>query len=326
MSEIGKGTNNQLITEYLLGSLPEAKTEHFDELSISDDEFAETLRIVEKDLLDAYAQGELTGSVLERFESYYLASPSRRQKVQFALALQSLGEASPSLKTAGETDKQSDSVVNQEGTSWWSVFSSSWLRPQALRFVGAVAALIIMVLGGWMVFENLRLRRELSQTLAQRDSSDKGIGLQRELEQTREERDRLEQELKQTETAASTVTREPPRAPNRGTSIASFVLNPQVRSVGQINTISIPINATQVAFRLELEPNDYTAYRATLLNNEQVLWQSGTLKPSTKDGSQSVRVWIGTHLLKTGIHTLRINGISSTGPEFLSDYPFRVVK
>ena len=84
--------NNQTITEYLLGSLPEAETERFDELSITDDEFAETLKAAEKDLVDAYVQGELIGAELEQFKFHYLASPLRREKVQFAQAFQVLAE------------------------------------------------------------------------------------------------------------------------------------------------------------------------------------------------------------------------------------------
>ena len=84
--------NHQTSTEYLLGALPEAETERLDELSITDDEFAESLQAAEMDLVDAYVLGELTGADLERFKTHYLASPLRREKVEFAKVLQSFGE------------------------------------------------------------------------------------------------------------------------------------------------------------------------------------------------------------------------------------------
>ena len=65
--------NDQSIIQYLLGSLPEAEAERFDELSFTDDEFAEELKAAEKELVDAYARGELAGAALEQFKSYYLA-------------------------------------------------------------------------------------------------------------------------------------------------------------------------------------------------------------------------------------------------------------
>ena len=73
--------NDQTINEYLLGSLPEAESERLDELSFTDDEFAEALRAAEKDLVDAYVQGELSGAALERFKSHYLSTPRRRGNV-----------------------------------------------------------------------------------------------------------------------------------------------------------------------------------------------------------------------------------------------------
>ena len=68
------------IKNYLLGALAESETEELDELSIADDGFAETLKQVEHDLIDAYANGELEGGDLAKFESYYLASPRRRER------------------------------------------------------------------------------------------------------------------------------------------------------------------------------------------------------------------------------------------------------
>src|SRR5215475_4287740 len=48
--------NEELIVQYLLGSLPEEETERFDELCFVDDEFAEKLSAVENDLVDKYMQ------------------------------------------------------------------------------------------------------------------------------------------------------------------------------------------------------------------------------------------------------------------------------
>ena len=76
--------NDQLITQYLLGSLSVPETERLDELSLTDDEFATRLQSVENDLVDAYVLGELSGETLQQFNSFYLSSPRRREKVKFA--------------------------------------------------------------------------------------------------------------------------------------------------------------------------------------------------------------------------------------------------
>jgi hypothetical protein len=69
------------LVRYLLGLLSEEDAERLDAASIADDEVAAQLRIAEDDLVDAYVRGLLTGDTLERFESFYLASPRRRAKV-----------------------------------------------------------------------------------------------------------------------------------------------------------------------------------------------------------------------------------------------------
>ena len=78
--------NHPAITQYLLGALPAAETERLDVLSFTDDEFADSIRVVENDLVDAYVQGELADDELEQFKAFYLAFPIGREKVEFAQA------------------------------------------------------------------------------------------------------------------------------------------------------------------------------------------------------------------------------------------------
>src|SRR5262245_12116577 len=79
--------DEQKVISYLLGALSETEAERLDELSVTDQEFAERLRRIEDELVDAYVRGELTGDWLDRFKAHYLASPLRREKVRFAQAL-----------------------------------------------------------------------------------------------------------------------------------------------------------------------------------------------------------------------------------------------
>jgi hypothetical protein len=72
------------LRNYLLGILREDNAELTDGVVVSDDAAASLLCVVEDDLVDAYARGRLRGRLLERFESFYLASPRRRARVHFA--------------------------------------------------------------------------------------------------------------------------------------------------------------------------------------------------------------------------------------------------
>ena len=79
--------DDQRLVNYLLGLLADDEAERLDEASIVDDELAARLRIVEDDLVDAYASGTLDAPTRQRFESYYLSSPHRSEKVRFARGL-----------------------------------------------------------------------------------------------------------------------------------------------------------------------------------------------------------------------------------------------
>src|SRR2546421_4736994 len=205
--------NNQTINEYLLGSLPEAESERLDELSFTDDEFAEALRAAEKDLVDAYVQGELSGAALERFKSHYLSTPRRHGNVEFAQALRLLSEKEMAAQAAGvRAGAAEESAAKRKGLGWFSALSGFASARPALRWGAGLAALVRLVAGVWLAFENARLRGQLSQTQARQDATGRrGQELQKELEgrrdadaqteqelaRAREERERLEQELKQ---------------------------------------------------------------------------------------------------------------------------------
>ena len=79
--------NEETITRYLLGDLPETKQVEIEDRAFQDKECLASIEAVENDLIDEYARGELSGSARRQFERRFLASDERRQKVEFAKAL-----------------------------------------------------------------------------------------------------------------------------------------------------------------------------------------------------------------------------------------------
>jgi hypothetical protein len=75
----------------------EDEAERLDEQNLIEDELAERLRLVEDDLLDAYASGTLSADRRAGFETYYLASRRRRKGgVREELCDRSVGPATAS--------------------------------------------------------------------------------------------------------------------------------------------------------------------------------------------------------------------------------------
>jgi hypothetical protein len=259
---MSEATNKeQAMTDYLLGCLPDAEAERYDELSVADEDFAAALSVCERDLVDAYVRGELAGRVLEQFRLHYLASPLRRDKVTFAKALQVFAEQSVA-------DVRSKDVTDGASRQGWFAALSSFLAPRpALQWGLAVGVLILLVAGGWFAIDNLRLRQQMSQAQIRRDElQQREQALQQQLEaehaanskaeqelaQVRAERERLDQELKRQNGQERTTQPQPPLQ----ASIASFILTPGLRGVGQIQTLHIPPSSGRVALQFNLEPND----------------------------------------------------------------------
>jgi hypothetical protein len=304
--------DGKTITEYLLGTLPEADTARLDELSFTDDDFSDALNAAEKDLIDAYVQGELSGRVLERFESYFLASSLRREAVQFAQTLQEFGEKQHAVQPSAPETKE---VLpkTKSAFSTLPVFFNPTLQ-WGLAFAGS--ALLIAV--ALLLFENVRLRQQVlrlqtnSTSLQQRE-----LQLQNELQAQRAERARLEEELKSSGTPLLSTA----------AAIASFVLTPQVRGTGQVTTVTIPAGTPRVTMRLPLEPNDFATYRVALIDllTNNTVWQSTTLRAVGSENSKYLSVSFSAALLRPQNYILRVTGVSPTGVAgVLSDYVFRV--
>jgi hypothetical protein len=322
---------NQVITQYLLGSLPEVEMERLDELSVTSREFAESLSASEKDLIDAYVQGELSGTMLAQFEFHYLASPIRRERVEFAEAFQVFARKETVFDDSsihGQAD-----LHRKRKSGWLSALSIFGEQYPGLRWGLAIATVIFMVTGAFLLLQNVRLRQQIMQEQAHRDELQQremqlqkeldqqragNTAIERELAQVREERVRLEEELKNSGQLH-------PSAP----AIVSFVLTPQLRGVGQAQAVSIPVNAGRVRMQLNLEPNDYQTFAVALVDqsNHQELWHSGKLKAGSRGDDRTLHVSFSASLLKPQGYSMRVSGISANGQsEVLSDYPFKVVK
>lgn len=74
------------IRDYLLGVLPEKQREEIEQRFFSDDDFHLEVEIVEEELFDDYLQNRLLEPERRLFETHFLASPLRRQRLQFARA------------------------------------------------------------------------------------------------------------------------------------------------------------------------------------------------------------------------------------------------
>src|SRR5438132_9988151 len=145
--------DDKVIARYLLGDLPEAEQTQLEEHAFSDSNYLQHVRAVEKDLVDEYARGELSGAAREAFEQRFFASEERRRQIKFARAL---------MKVSGESPARASS--DAAAIPWWGsiFFFGRGLNP-ALRFALAALALFVVIGGVWLFRESMRSRREQAQ-------------------------------------------------------------------------------------------------------------------------------------------------------------------
>lgn len=336
---MNKSYDNEKITAYLLGVLPDAEAEIFDELSFTDDGFANDLSAAEKDLVDLYVRNELRGTTLEQFKNFYLASPIRREKVKFAETFLQFAETKPKRTFA-------------------EILAGFFTIPRfSLQWSFALAAFALLILGGWFYRENLRLQQEIGQTninreeLLRRENELKmrekqlldeisnrqtaNEETEKELTKVREESEKLEKELqnqKSIQPQPQIVEKQektkpnPTNSPSRQISIASFILTPSLRGNNDLPTLSMPPNTDVAAMKLELEGDDFSFYRVRLQNQSdgKILWQSGKIKSKR---NRALNVRFPAKLLKSNIYTLEVSGVSADGTnEIISNYSFRIVQ
>ena len=78
------------LRKYLLGVLNEAEQQAIEERSDGDGAFFDLLHIAEDELIDDYLEpGALSTDERGRFENFFIATPDRRRKLNFAMAFKS---------------------------------------------------------------------------------------------------------------------------------------------------------------------------------------------------------------------------------------------
>ncbi len=350
--------NNQVIIEYLLGSLSEAEAERLDELGFTDDDFAENLKAVENDLVDAFARGELAGAQLEKFESYYLATPLRREKAIFAKNLQAF--AKKTVETPTDENSNATAAAPKaapERIGFFSKLTVFALSRPVLASGLAFAALAFLLLGGWLLIQNSERQNQTNIAQTKPDEAprreqepERQLEIERstkpepESARSNQDRARLETKIETGKTREQQLRAEPAEqrrrqrrleknrladrakqiAAPRRLSVGAFVLLPPLRGNHQVQTLSIPAQ-TAAAIGLQLEANDYIAYQAVLRSqaDNRILWRSG--KRAARNNRFDIRV--PARLLKPQIYTITISGVTDTGAtEVFSDYSFRVVQ
>jgi hypothetical protein len=291
------------LIQYLLGQLREEEQARIEERYFTDPDFHEELRATERDLIDRYVYGELSGREQEQFETHFLSSPRRRQKVEFARALrQSLAQA-PAAAVAERA------ISRQERFSWWqSVLDFLGGRQRAWLLA---AATVVILAGGWLMVR-----------WQQQGAPNQGGQI------AQQPPDQGAPRPPAPPVPPPEVTPPPRPEPTPPVRVATFVLTPSLaRDSDETRKLAIEGNV-QVRLQLNFEGGDYTSYRALLRTAEgDEVWRQDELTPRPTKSGLAVVVQLPASRFSRRDYTIRLSGVTAEGEvEEVSSYYFRVEK
>ncbi len=333
-------TDEQLV-RYLLGQLPDEDAQRVEELSIVDDEVAQRIGVVENDLVDAYVSGKLVEPNRTQFERVYLATPRRREKVRFAESLLSSGTVdritTPEDVNAARNRLRGPTAPQKaraRGSRWFEWFLGS---PSETSWGLAVAATLLLIVTGFLAFQAVRLRNELTGVQTARAALDQRTeDLERQLAAQQSANADAAKELSRVQGMLAEATRpatatQPPTAPAPSV-FATLLLAPQTRAAGPLPTLSLRSGAEGIALELLVDPAAAPGagkrYRAVLKSSESaaIVWHGDLFAVADKDQVSTVRVTIPARGLKAQTYLLELFAAgASAATEPVGTYAFRIM-
>ena len=321
----------QKIMDYLLANLSADETERFDELAFTDDQFAAMLKAAENEMVDAYLQGELSGARLEKFESYYLSSPRRREKVAFARSLQSFAERE--IKVA-----KTETAKTAEKIPFWNFFKNP-----VFQFGFAAAALLIAAFGIFRL-ANYETEKPTIEKAQKTTPTPETAAISNQNQVQINENTTVQNSVPSavnTEKPQSTPkpqknvgedNKPPPEKEKPALTppkpiVAFLALAAPRRSSSSIPNFNLPKNAAKVAIELELVTDEYNLYHIKLAGEtgKTNLQLKGSFKAQNKGARKVLNINFPAELLNDGIYLLIVSGVSKDGEEVIASYPFRSV-
>ena len=321
-----KAPNHRVMIRYLLGELSEQEQLQLEEQYFGDDDWFEQFLAIEEELIDDYVQGQLSRRERERFEKYFLTTPQRRERVEFAKALK---------QYTAEEQKASapaSAAPSPQPEPWWRFFLNFLLAPHPVLQPAFAMAVVVMMLGSaWLFVQTMHLEDQLAQFQAeQREGLERRRSLPPEpndpSEQIRELAEKLNHEKRQREQLEQKLAKAQPPQP----AVVSFALGAgALRDIEGAKRLVIPRGAEVVQLQPDFEDGgEYKSYRSVLRTAEgEEVWSQGMLKARLSDAGKTVVLNVPALVFIDNNYILTLIGVKPDKTmEIVGSYPFSVAK
>ena len=279
-----------VLRQYLLGELPADSHKSVEETLLTDADFYQELLIVEDDLVDEYLAGTLPAGVRERFESHFLVTPARRQKLTFTSAFRKYvaAEAGESETIADEAEATAGEVGASRPVEVGGPRPVAPSRPVVLPFYARRPAL------AWALAATLLLAVSATFWIATKNRRAPGV----------------------------------PAAGIAGNVFPVELTTGAVRQGGETKRIAPPADTGVVRLGLELPAADHQSYQAVLKADDgRVILTRDDLRARAEGGGPSVAFDVPAELLTRGDYRVTLRGQTAPGAsEDVANYSFRVAR
>jgi hypothetical protein len=311
-----------------------------EERGLADYDFFERLLVVENRLIDDYLAAQLSPPDRAQFEQHFLASPKRRERVEFARTfLRSMAQSSAvAAAPVPKAIAASEAGVATEETSW----SERWRSFFGFNSVGfglaAAAAMLLAVFAVWSFLETRRVREELAQIKRERaELQQREQGLQARLDSQQGQTEELRKELERDRAELERLKAEEARLQQSSfTAIASIILKPpklRDRSPGQTPQLVINANTSSAQLTLVVDKEligailkSHPNVRAELSSGGKIQWSQEGLTPRSVKAGKAFVVTLPAERLSAGSYQMRLAGSGPSGEMVIATYPFKVEK
>jgi len=306
-----EGVDERLLVNYLLGKLTEEEQVRVEDRAFANPEYMSALDAAEADLIDDYVSGDLSQADHRAFEERFLTSPQRRSNVAFARALAKVAAESVTIPTRRD----------KPDSGWLAFLNPMRAWNPALRFAGAMGAVVCMAGGVWLIVENTTMRSRLATLEAQHHEFEvRKEALEQALRQAQARPDSIPAQV------PATAAPQTPRVPL----VASLVLlAAPTRSEARVGQLMIDRGVQLAHIEIALEARDeFPRFRADLRTRggKEVLSLSDLPRRRSGDGF-SVAMDLPSSALSSGEYELALKGLrEGEAPQEIGYYYFQVRK
>jgi hypothetical protein len=296
------------IERYLLGELPNEESSRLEEEFFIDDESFAELEAVEMAMIDSYIQDRMSLAQRSRFESGYLSTPERREKVLLARTFHN--ELESLQPTVPET-------TEKEG--WIAGLFSGWnLSLPLMRYAGAMAVILLTLSTAWLLYDGWRVRNELlvarnseaalNEKLAQREielndrlaeqsgeNSESLSALENEISDLKRQLDESRHRAADTTEPATPV-------------VATVFLTAGRGPVGMVTRVELKRDVKVLSIKIPVDASENDRFSVEVSRGDKVIIRIAEVKSAARSGSRVVSLSVPTRSLNDGRYDLALRG------------------